>query len=54
LLSEFNDHAFDNEDRPTESSISFDPFIEQMNHDDINITATKNRQPKKMFNFNTN
>ncbi|KAG1053956.1 hypothetical protein G6F43_004009 [Rhizopus delemar] len=45
---------FDNEDRPTESSINFDPFIEQTNHDDINITALKNRQLKTMFSFNAN
>ena len=54
LASEFSDLDVDNEDYPTESSINFDPFIEQMDHDDINITTMKNRQPKTMVSFNTN
>jgi hypothetical protein len=54
LASEFSDLDFDNEDYPTESSINSDPCIEQMDHDDINITTMKNRQSKTMFSFNTN
>lgn len=42
---------FDNEDRPTESSINFDSFIEQTNHDDINITATKKSSIKDNVQF---
>ncbi|KAG0785187.1 hypothetical protein G6F22_008045 [Rhizopus arrhizus] len=54
LSAEQHDLEFDNEDHPIESSIKFDPFIQQMSYGDINITALKNRQLKTMFSFNSN
>ncbi|KAG1459651.1 hypothetical protein G6F46_011870 [Rhizopus delemar] len=54
LSAEQHDLEFDNEDHPTESNINFDPFIQQMSYEDINITALKNRQLKTMFSFNSN
>jgi hypothetical protein len=54
LSAEQQDLEFDNGSNPIESSINFDPFIQQMSYDDINITALKNRQLKTMFSFNSN
>jgi hypothetical protein len=54
LLAEPNDLDFDDEGNPIESSINFDPFIQLMSYDDINITAMKNRQLKTIFTFNSN
>ncbi|KAG1049710.1 hypothetical protein G6F43_007979 [Rhizopus delemar] len=54
LSAEQHDLEFDNEDHPTESNINFDPFIQRMSYEDINITALKNRQLKTMFSFNSN
>ncbi|KAG0915669.1 hypothetical protein G6F33_003124 [Rhizopus arrhizus] len=54
LSAEQHDLEFDNEGNPTEPNINFDPFIQQMSYDDINITALKNRQLKTMFSFNSN
>ncbi|KAG1535107.1 hypothetical protein G6F46_010932 [Rhizopus delemar] len=54
LSAEQQDLELDNEEHPTEANISFDPFIQQMSYEDINITALKNRQLKTMFSFNSN
>ncbi|KAG1453854.1 hypothetical protein G6F55_007920 [Rhizopus delemar] len=54
LSAEQQDLELDNEDHPTEPNIKFDPFIQQMSYEDINIAALKNRQLKTMFNFNSN
>jgi hypothetical protein len=54
LSTEQHDLEFDNEGHPTESSINFDPFIQQMSYGDINITTLKNRQLKTMLSFNSN
>ncbi|EIE91397.1 hypothetical protein RO3G_16108 [Rhizopus delemar RA 99-880] len=54
LSAEQQDLELDNEEHPTEPNINFDPFIQQMSYEDINITALKNRQLKTMFSFNSN
>ncbi|KAG1136587.1 hypothetical protein G6F37_011841 [Rhizopus arrhizus] len=54
LSAEQHDLEFNNEGNPIESSINFDPFIQHMSYDDINITALKNRQLKTIFSFNSN
>ncbi|KAG1577598.1 hypothetical protein G6F48_012568 [Rhizopus delemar] len=54
LSAEQQDLELDNEEHPTEPNINFDPFIQQMSYEDINITTLKNRQLKTMFRFNSN
>ncbi|EIE78293.1 hypothetical protein G6F46_009290 [Rhizopus delemar] len=54
LSAEQHDLEFDNEDHPTESNTNFDPFIQHMSYEDINITALKNHQLKTMLSFNSN
>ncbi|KAG1052034.1 hypothetical protein G6F43_005797 [Rhizopus delemar] len=54
MLFLLHDLELDNEDHPTESKINFDPFIQQMSYEDINMTALENRLLKTMFSFNSN